>query len=958
MEGQGRGCLGGGGPEGGFQDPFFSSASTIQGSGRLGQLCPQFHQGAGLGRGGVGSGVEGCSGAGSPNAGVLQPSLRGVEGLGSLAPHHRFVYSEQVCGGDQVQDGDGSVGLGLGSSRGLDGLTGPEGRLPSGPDASGEQEVPSFFHREGNFSVQGPSFWTDKLSPGFHSGDGSGVCHAPLYGHKDAEISGRLADPGNQSCRMSTVEGQGTPALSGVGDSHQSREIPIVSHSDCDVPGVGDKLDDFEGFTNLSPDSDIIISRQRVPLLREAACLSLEKVVRPSLIPDSVSARRALEDEILATVVKKIVGLSRRRGTDRMGPSGSVRPEVVVGVRSTSTRVFARGGPPGPDVLVRRLGRGLGSTPGGHLRFRPLVGGRQDSIHQPQGAQGYSSGSGPFRGSTGREDSGSLLGQFDLSSIYQETGRHHIPCPEQGGSVNSALGRATRDDFSSSVHLGSSQRVGRRAVSKEPDHRVRMDSRPGCGGQAGEEVAGHGGSLCHVHQLPSPCVLCPDQRPSECRDRCVPSGLEQSAGLCLSAVFSGSSGPQQVEGLDQHRDNVDRSVLASEGVVSGLAGVPCGTTPSVTRTEGSTQTAPLPSLPSGAPSAKPSCLETIQRFARHEGFSRRVAEQVSLARRKSTRLVYQAKWDIYRQWCREKGHSISRPSLPKVADFLLYLHEVKKLSVSGIRGYRSMLSLVFRWKLPDLSSSSVIKDLIRSFYIQRPVRRISPPEWDLDVVLRALRSPPYEPLGEATFRDLTKKTLFLLALATSKRIGEIQSLSYRVARQGGDLSLSYLPGFVAKTETERNPIPRHFILKSLKEFVGDLEDDALLCPVRAIKFYMAATRDLSPRPSHLFVSPRCRHKAITKNAISFFLRECISGAGALRADEGRGPRAHSIRGVSTSVTFYRNWSLKQVLNAATWRSNSTFAAFYLRDVSYTWENCRSLGPFVSAGQVVNTSELD
>ena len=225
-------------------------------------------------------------------------------------------------------------------------------------------------------------------------------------------------------------------------------------------------------------------------------------------------------------------------------------------------------------------------------------------------------------------------------------------------------------------------------------------------------------------------------------------------------------------------------------------------------------------------------------------------------------------------------------------------------------------------------------------------------------MLRALRGPPYEPLASASFRDVTKKALFLLSLATAKRVSEIQALSARVARTGADLSLTYLPGFVAKTESESNPIPRHFLLKSLRDFVGDLEEETLLCPVRMIKFYLRQTKDLSPRSPNLFVSPRCRHRAITKNAISYFLRETISGAGALRASEGQALRAHSIRGVSTSLTFTRNWSVKQVLNAATWRSNSVFASFYLRDVAYTWDNCRSLGPFVSAGQVVNTTERD
>ena len=122
--------------------------------------------------------------------------------------------------------------------------------------------------------------------------------------------------------------------------------------------------------------------------------------------------------------------------------------------------------------------------------------------------------------------------------------------------------------------------------------------------------------------------------------------------------------------------------------------------------------------------------------------------------------------------------------------------------------------------------------------------------------------------------------------------------------------------------------------------------------MRALRFYLDSTKDLSPRPANLFVSPRSRSRPLSKNALSFFLRETISGAGALGVDEGPSPRAHSIRGVSTSMAFFKNWSVSDVLKAATWRSNTVFASFYLRDVSFIWDDCRSLGPFVSAGQVL------
>ena len=76
-----------------------------------------------------------------------------------------------------------------------------------------------------------------------------------------------------------------------------------------------------------------------------------------------------------------------------------------------------------------------------------------------------------------------------------------------------------------------------------------------------------------------------------------------------------------------------------------------------------------------------------------------------------------------------------------------------------------MLASVFKWKLPDISSSLIIKDLFRSFSKTRPPKPVAPPTWDVNTVLRALCRPPYEPLSNASFRDLSKKTLFLVSLA-------------------------------------------------------------------------------------------------------------------------------------------------------------------------------------------------
>ena len=109
-----------------------------------------------------------------------------------------------------------------------------------------------------------------------------------------------------------------------------------------------------------------------------------------------------------------------------------------------------------------------------------------------------------------------------------------------------------------------------------------------------------------------------------------------------------------------------------------------------------------------------------------------------------------------------------------------------------------MLSAVFRFKLPELYEHHVLRDLIRSFAIERPHRPQLPSAWDLNVVLCPLMSVAYYPLENISLRALTKKTLFLVALATARRVGKFQALSRILSSVVDDLVVSCLPHFVAK----------------------------------------------------------------------------------------------------------------------------------------------------------------
>ena len=137
----------------------------------------------------------------------------------------------------------------------------------------------------------------------------------------------------------------------------------------------------------------------------------------------------------------------------------------------------------------------------------------------------------------------------------------------------------------------------------------------------------------------------------------------------------------------------------------------------------------------------------------------------------------------------------------------------------------------------------------------------------------------------------------------------------------------YDPFFRAKTESVINPLPRSVVVPSLSDFAGDLPE-RLHCPVRAVKYLRKAARSVSFIPPRLFVSPKNPKRSMSKNAMSFYLRQFIIDSGAVSS--ARPPRAHDIRGIATSLNYYSNLSLTSLMQVATWKSKRVFASRFLK----------------------------
>ena len=81
--------------------------------------------------------------------------------------------------------------------------------------------------------------------------------------------------------------------------------------------------------------------------------------------------------------------------------------------------------------------------------------------------------------------------------------------------------------------------------------------------------------------------------------------------------------------------------------------------------------------------------------------------------------------------------------------------------------------------------------------------------------------PPFGTLGEASFRDLTRLTLILLALSTSEGVSGLRGfqltwVSANVGFRGGHAVLAYLLGFSARCDFLDTDLPMSVMVLLLK----------------------------------------------------------------------------------------------------------------------------------------------
>ena len=532
---------------------------------------------------------------------------------------------------------------------------------------------------------------------------------------------------------------------------------------------------------------------------------------RTSELSNRCNPTRQVASQTSAAVFAKSLGtgLKGPQGPDPsearpVGPS----PSVVVGQEVHQSR-NATGHSRGSDApLYRRVRVGLGSPFGQTPSEWELVDEGGHSAHQSPRDAGGAVRPTRLPGAAERSHCSADVRQCLGSVLHTETGGNSFcaSVPSHSGGTDPSTG--CTDHSAGQAHSRGEERVSGSSLQNGQDSAHRMDPPPLCV-RSTMHGMGHPqpGPVCNPPQQQASSVCVSHGRPTSRGCRCHVNVMEGNVCLCIPPICdAGASTRESLQGSSL-RDYSSRPEMAQSVLVRQTVGTSSrlsfGPATEGRSTVPTTQPHEAPVTTSGVPTR----LEAVKRSLQERGFSQAAADQIARGRRQSTRAVYDSKWRVFAGWCTGQSVDPFQVTIQKLADFFVYLFQVKHLNPRTIKGYRSAISSTISacGSRTEFSDSQELGSLIRSFQLERPPQRKIAPQWNLSLVLQSLLKPPFEPIAKCELKFLTLKTVFLVALVSGRRRSELHALCFdsHHFRQNQDQSMVTLYpdlDFVAKNQ--------------------------------------------------------------------------------------------------------------------------------------------------------------
>ena len=892
---------------------------------------------------------------------VLQRVVCGSQSVGGLETSDRSFSVEQVLNRADVFHGNAGASSFSHASRFVGGNDRSQRCLFPYSNETCSSQIPEISLSRPRMAVSGAPVRIIDSAVDFHHGGSGSPDSRPQAGDFYPPVSRRLANPAplsRNADRPSTVCGK---SMLTDGVQNQPKKVRLVTASRLRLLGVS--LSDYlrDCFADAGSSVKIIRAVRRLPSSHSTDGQTLAVPSRDASFHGKVSSvgPPAHAAYSAASTLSMVPGHGRQIPA-RAGLSGSRFPSAMVaGSRQSAPRVVI---PPAASIQARiygcqygRLGRSLGRQRGlGHLVFVSA-----GMAHKPVGTGGRVLGSQAL-GNTFPQ-SGCVGGhrQLHRCRLHQQAGRYEVPVAVPSRYRPPAL--VSRPGYFAfrEAYPWSYECLGGPPLPEGPGPGHGVESCPQ-GIPISLRPMGHadGRFVCDPVEPQTSFVCVSHSRSHGHVSGCDVDVLGGHVRVCLPPSGVVGQGDRQVSDSPVSPP-ADCSVPPAEVVVPGPSGVDSRLPSSASGSVGPPQTTSLQHVSSGSRKSEASCLDIVERCFRKKGFSREVSARIARSNRKSSLAVYQSKWTSFCAWCRRRKVSPFRVDAPLISEFLLEKFNEGR-APSTIAGYRTAIAKTLKPKLGiDFGHDQGLTALINSFEIERPKARNPVPEWDLSLVLNVLRKDPFEPLERASLKFLTFKTVFLLALASGKRRSELHALSFSKVKwksDGSSVLLGVIPSFLAKTQLAGTPL-LSFSIPALTPSLGPgLEEDAKLCPVRALRIYVNRTRELHLGKRLLFVSylkdfPNDIRPATISSWIKKCVRFCYEKSQAKKSTGFR-VKAHDVRALAASLAFTNKVSLNDVMSACTWKSHNTFTSFYLRELAWEDDSGLQLGRLVAAESVV------
>ncbi len=952
-----RGSLGTLGSTPGIQDPVFGPfpSSIIQTGVSVALRRPHTQTGARQSNSRLlNQGGDFHSGLSSRTR-ILLKSLPGPEKIGKLEASNRPLQPQSFHQSRSVQDGVRRLHQKISKNRRLGSINRSLRRLSTRPYTRVVPKVSPIRDRGESLSMPCPPVRSVSRPIRLHTyyEDSSGVLSQERS--EIPRVSRRLLVPCCHCMCMSHTSAADSGHHGTSRFLNKPTEIRDDSSSTVHVPGRGFRSENRSGLSSRS--STVGLSRSTTIFDRPTYCHSQKapsSIGTYGIVLSHPTRSKSSETGTTASVTP-IVGLPTLGPTTVSGEVVPTHDSIVEGPGIPFTEIPTS--PTSSDsVSIHRRVRDRMGSPLGHAShiwdvgagiYRPTHqfpgnGGGEQSCHYIQ--QSHEQPSNPL-----------THGQHNCCRVYQQRGGDSIPGPMPIIIIDSSEGLGNTGSLVCSPHTRRVECFGGCSKQTGQNSSDRVDYTPG---DAQQHLRGMGQtsyrSVRHPPEPQASPVRIASTRPSSVEHRRARVKLDGNGRLRLSPTHS--PGPSARESsIGDMLNDLTRPELAGTTLVPSSSIIADRDTSPTAPATGSAHATPVQTSPPKTGSVQATRLETIQCSLKNRGFSERTSLQLSTVRRLSTEKIYQSHWRSWVDWANGRQVDPCNPPITQLTEFLLYLAQEKHLSQGTVKSYRSAICTTIRQSGgPDLASDPILRELVISLKKIGPIHSPRLPDWDVFIVLEALKNKPFEPPESCTLENWSYKTAFLLALATAKRRSELHALDYQSIRWAEDsVTLSTLPDFVAKNQRPGEQFP---IIKvpSLAKTLPKSDPHRRVCPVRSLRWYLHKSKDLRTNQRRVFISYSKIGKEIAQATLSRWIVKAISISlkenGNLPCNRAT-PRAHEVRAIATSLALMRSVSMENILRAAFWRNESTFSRFYLRDMTRSVDGKARL-PVVASQQII------